>query len=96
MTRSRVSKQNYSHAELTNVPNQGRRNIIINGAMQISQRIGTTATAITGGNYGIDRWHTYYDGNSYTTQQVTDAPAGFYNSMNLTVTGTSTPNYSFF
>lgn len=76
--------------------NLGRRNIIINGGMQISQRIGTTATAITGGNYGIDRWHTYYDGNSYTTQQVTDAPAGFYNSIKLTVTGTTTPNYSFF
>ncbi len=78
------------------VPNLGRRNIIINGAMQISQRIGTTATAITSGNYGIDRWGMYYDGNSYTTQQVTDAPAGFYNSMKLTVTGTTTPNYSFF
>jgi len=74
----------------------GRRNIIINGAMQISQRIGTTATAITGGSYGLDRWHMYYDGNSYTTQQVVDAPAGFYNSMKLTVTGTTTPNYSFF
>ena len=74
----------------------GRRNIIINGAMTISQRIGTTATAITGGNYGLDRWHTYYDGNSYTTQQVTDSPAGFYNSIKLTVTGTTTPNYSFF
>jgi len=78
------------------IPNLGRRNIIINGAMQISQRIGTTATAITGGNYGIDRWGMYYDGNSYTTQQVTDAPAGLYNSMKLTVTGTTTPNYSFF
>ena len=72
------------------------RNIIINGAMQVSQRIGTTATAITGGSYGLDRWGMYYDGNSYTTQQVTDAPAGFYNSMKLTVTGTTTPNYSFF
>ena len=78
------------------IPNLGRRNIIINGAMQISQRIGTTATAITGGNYGIDRWGMYYDGNSYTTQQVVDAPAGFYNSMKLTVTGTTTPNYSLF
>ena len=76
--------------------NLGRRNIIINGAMQISQRIGTTATALSGGHYGIDRWGMYYDGNSYTTQQVTDAPAGFYNSMKLTVTGTTTPNYSFF
>jgi hypothetical protein len=72
------------------------RNLIINGGMKISQRIGTTATAITGGNYGLDRWHAYYDGNSYTTQQVTDAPSGFYNSMKLLVTGTTTPNYSFF
>ena len=76
--------------------NLGRRNIIINGGMQISQRIGTTATAITGGNYGLDRWGMYYSGNSFTTQQVTDAPAGFYNSMKLTVTGTTTPTYSFF
>ena len=76
--------------------NLGRRNIIINGDMQISQRIGTTATALTGGTYGLDRWGMYYDGNSFTTQQVTDAPAGFYNSMKLTVTGTTTPNYSFF
>ena len=78
------------------IPNLGRRNIIINGAMQLSQRIGTTATALTGGNYGLDRWGMYYDGNAYTTQQVTDAPAGLYNSMKLTVTGTTTPNYSFF
>ena len=72
------------------------RNLIINGGMKISQRIGTTATAITGGNYGLDRWLAYYLGNSYTTQQVTDAPSGFYNSMKLLVTGTTTPNYSFF
>jgi len=74
------------------------KNLIINGGMTISQRIGTTATAITGGAYGLDRWLAYYDGNSYTTQQVADAPAssGVYNSMKLLVTGTSTPNYSFF
>ena len=74
----------------------GRRNLIINGAMSISQRIGTTATAITGGAYGIDRFFGYYSGNSWTTQQVADAPAGFYNSMKLAVTGTTTPTYSFF
>ena len=96
MTRSRVSKQNYSHAELTNVPNQGRRNIIINGAMQISQRIGTTATNVSGGHCGIDRWGMYASGNGYTTQQVTDAPAGFYNSMKLASISTTTPVYSFF
>ena len=73
-----------------------RRNLVINGAMQISQRIGTTATAITSGAYGIDRFFGYYSGNSWTTQQVVDAPAGFYNSMKLAVTGTTTPTYSFF
>jgi len=86
-------------AELGAVYDSGalsNRNLIINGGMKISQRIGTTATAITGGNYGLDRWHAYYDGNSFTTQQVTDAPSGFYNSMKLLVTGTTTPNYSFF
>ena len=82
-----------------NLPTEGQlgnRNLIINGGMTISQRIDTTATAITGGNYGLDRWLAYYDGNSYTTQQVADAPSGFYNSMKLLVTGTTTPNYSFF
>ena len=88
-------------AELGAVYDSGalsNRNLIINGGMTISQRIGTTATAITGGAYGLDRWLAYYDGNSYTTQQVADAPAssGVYNSMKLLVTGTSTPNYSFF
>lgn len=82
-----------------NLPTEGSlsgRNLIINGDMSLSQRISTTATAITDGNYGLDRWHAYYSGNSFTTQQVTDAPSGFYNSMKLLVTGTTTPNYSFF
>jgi len=81
---------------LPSVGQLGNRNIIINGDMSLSQRYGTTATAITGGNYGLDRWGMYYSGNTYTTQQVTDAPSGFYNSMKLLVTGTTTPNYSFF
>lgn len=82
-----------------NLPTEGSlsgRNMLINGDMSLSQRIGTTATAITGGSYGLDRWGMYYSGNTYTTQQVTDAPSGFYNSMKLLVTGTTTPNYSFF
>jgi len=81
---------------LPSVGQLGNRNILINGDMSLSQRIGTTATAINGGNYGIDRWGMYYSGNIYTTQQVTDAPSGFYNSMKLLVTGTNTPQYSFF
>ena len=36
----------------------GRRNIVINGEMQVSQRVGTTATATANGSYLIDRFST--------------------------------------
>ena len=69
----------------------GRKNMIINGNMRISQRVGTTSTNITNGGYLIDRfrWDTGTSGQM-TAQQVTDAPPGFHNSMKLTVTTTDT------
>ena len=69
----------------------GRKNMVINGDMRISQRVGTTSTNVTNGNYILDRyrWDTGTAG-SMTAQQVTDAPPGFHNSMKLTVTGTDT------
>ena len=76
MTRSRVSKQNYSHAELTNVPNLGRRNMIINGSMQVAQR-GTSSTG-TSGYHTVDRWRIQNGGvgNITTTQESTNGVAG--------------------
>jgi len=69
----------------------GRKNMVINGDMRISQRVGTTSTNIANGGYLIDRfrWDTGTSGQM-TAQQVTDSPPGFYNSMKLTVTTTDT------
>jgi hypothetical protein len=73
------------------------RNLIINGAMEIDQRYGGAGpNTVTGGDHNVDRFGMYYSGNAYSTQQSTTAPDGFKNSLLMTVTGTSTPVYSFF
>ena len=71
----------------------GRRNLIINGEMKISQRQGTTSTAVTNGNeYVLDRWYVGTasgGGTSLNVQQVhgnpTGAPYGYAASMKMTV-----------
>ena len=74
-------------------PSLGRRNLIINGAMQIDQR--NSGSAVTGisdtSNYIPDRFQIRVDGSGsgrMTAQQVTDAPANFKNSLKITVTTT--------
>ena len=64
------------------------RNMIINGAMQISQR-GVVATAIaSSGTYSLDRFIGSEDTDgSFTIQQSSTAPAGFTKSLLLTITG---------
>ena len=68
----------------------GRRNIIINGAMQIAQR-GTSATGIgvSPGYFCVDRWR-FADSNNptarFTQTQSTDAPEGFAASHKFEVT----------
>jgi len=61
------------------------RNRIINGDMRIAQR-GTSAVTVNG-SYPVDRFPTTHasDG-AFSAQQVTDAPAGFTNSVKYTVT----------
>ena len=69
----------------------GRKNMVINGDIRISQRYGTTATTITSGGFVIDRYRCEDNTDASTThQQVTDAPPGFHNSLKVTVTGTDT------
>lgn len=72
----------------------GRRNLIINGAMQVAQR-GTSETGVTsGGYYTVDRFRLAYNGSpdelEFTHEQSTDAPTGFSNSLKLTVTTAET------
>jgi hypothetical protein len=65
----------------------GRRNLIINGAMQVAQR-GTSETGQTGGGYKTcDRFQFGISGiGTYTITQSTDAPDGFANSLKVDCT----------
>jgi len=69
------------------------RNLIINGAMTISQR-GTDALSVTnsGQNYQVDMYRARSQGGQFSIQQVTDAPSGtgLYNSLKVQVTSADT------
>ena len=69
----------------------GRRNLIINGAMQVAQR-GTSETgASTSGYYTVDRWLFNFSGGSLDIEQSSDAPENFSNSLRATVDSTFSP-----
>jgi len=74
---------------LTNNQIGGRRNIIINGAMQVAQR-GTSFTSIggTAGVYSLDRMRYGFtmDSGRLTITQSTDTPNGFANSLKVDIT----------
>ena len=78
---------------LTNSQIGGRRNIFINGAMQVAQR-GTSATDLgsTSGFYTVDRWETAMSGNAgrFTMSQVDSGLNGFGNAIKLDCTTADT------
>ena len=62
------------------------KNRIINGAMVISQRYGTSSSTMTSNVYGLDRFFNYFSSSgTATVQQSTTAPVGFTNSLLITV-----------
>ena len=79
---------------LTNSQIGGRRNIVINGAMQVAQR-GTSVTGLgaSSSGYGsLDRMG-YFQGNSagrWTMSQESDAPDGFSKSLKCACTTADT------
>jgi hypothetical protein len=79
-------------AELGGIP-PGRRNLIINGAMQVAQR-GTSGSVGSGFTFVLDRWSQRYQSTDElvaTVTQDTDAPDGFSNSYKWTTnTGETT------
>jgi len=78
--------------ELAQIPStpSGRRNIVINGAMQVAQR-GTSETSSATSNYLVDRFRsTNSGGQSLTYSQESDAPDGFANSLKIKVESTFT------
>lgn len=84
--------------ELAQIPStpSGRRNLIINGAMQVAQR-GTTITSANG--YTLDRFNFYNASGSgvATVTQETDVPSGsgFANSLKVDITTADTSNTGF-
>jgi hypothetical protein len=78
--------------EVFNYINAGRRNLIINGAMQVAQR-GTSVTGkTTTGYYTCDRFGFSLNSlGTWTIEQSTDAPSGFSNSFKVTATTADTP-----
>jgi hypothetical protein len=61
------------------------KNRIINGAMVISQRNGTSSVTPTNGQYVLDRFqYNLSQTSKITTQQSTTAPVGFVNSLLVT------------
>ena len=77
---------------LTNSQIGGRRNIIINGAMQVAQR-STSATGLgaSSGYFGLDRFQLFFNTSGrLTMSQEADGPSGFANSMKLACTTADT------
>lgn len=63
------------------------RNRIINGAMVIDQRNAGASVSISSYGYAVDRWgYQCSGGGVWTSQRSSTAPAGFSNSLALTVT----------
>jgi hypothetical protein len=65
----------------------GFRNRIINGEMRIDQRNNGASVTGANGTYTLDRWvPAIQGGGGFSVQRSTTAPAGFTNSLFLTVT----------
>jgi len=65
---------------------KGRKNILYNGAMKISQR-GTSFAAIGNTDYSLDRWSFQNSTiGTYTVTQDSSGPAGFANSYKIDCT----------
>ena len=73
-----------------------RKNIVINGAMQVAQR-GTSQTGVNSSGYKdvCDRWRFNASGanvGTYTVSQSTTSPDGFGNSLKIDCTTARTPS----
>ena len=90
-----VDLLNYANGSATGIAvNSGRKNLIINGAMQVAQR--GTSGFTTHNTYTLDRWKVYENtvSGSFTVSQDTDAPANFKNSLKFLVGTAGTPSAS--
>jgi hypothetical protein len=83
--------------EARNLISAGRKNMIINGDMRISQR--ATSVSASNNTYNtLDRWNTWinYNSGAVTMSQASAAPPGFYKSLQFYNNGNATtPQYHF-
>ena len=59
------------------IPNLGRRNLVINGKMAVSQRATSASGKTSGAYYTVDRYRTDHVGFTGTYSQDTDVPSGY-------------------
>ena len=80
-----------SRARIAAAAYDGRRNIVHNGAMQVSQR-GTSEASVTATQYANapDRFKVSGDNGTWTISQDTNAPTGFSTSFKMLLTATET------
>ena len=84
--RAKVKISNITADQLNIGQIGGRRNLIINGAMQVSQR-GTSFTSQTADHYFVDRFKLGATSlGTWTTSQSTDSPDGFAYSAKIECT----------
>lgn len=91
VTTAKIANASITPAKLANSGDElGMRNRIINGDMRIDQRNAGASVSYTGTNIAmnLDRWRGVQIGSSmaFTLQRSTDAPAGFSNSIAMSVT----------
>jgi len=99
-----VANDGTASAKLTSINNgqlSGFRNLLINGEMQVNQRITDHGVAnsfnpVTGSIYTLDRWivanKNSFDTDSAKVLKDTDSPNNFASSMKWDIGNTETPN----
>ena len=82
ITNAKIADDAVQTENVASTVNLGRRNIIINGAMQVAQR-GTSFTSVAGSAYHLDRFRTGMGDTTarFTVTQATAALNGFANSL---------------
>ena len=88
VTKAKITANGLQDANGNSLRGGMYRNRIINGDMRIDQRNAGASATVSGSNiFSVDRWSAFSTSPAvYTIQQSTDAPAGFVNSVVITVT----------
>jgi len=92
VTNAKLAADAVTTPKIADTVNFGRRNLIINGAMEVAQRATTYATAVSNGYHTVDRIRVMGSSNvgQWTISQDSDVPAGFVKSLKYECTTADT------